>query len=79
MMAETGWLIERDIGDGPEWFVGDNDLKFTKDASRAMRFARAQDAGLFHSQWMVQRAREIAGLRPTWVIKNVTFTEHCWS
>lgn len=77
-MAESGWLIERESVHGVEWFVGDNDMKFTTDASKAIRFARPQDALLFVSQWIIPQfktqGRPIDGFH-----KTIRFTEHEWS
>lgn len=77
MSKETGWLIERESINGVEWFVGDSDMKFTANASKAMRFARPEDALLFVSQWILPMFKAQG-----WPIdgfhKTIRFTEHSW-
>ena len=75
--TECGWLIERDNHGRPEWFVGDNDLKFTFDANKAIRFARAEDAGLFVLQWIRLKVPGFPGDQLKF-IEDLKYTEHLW-
>ena len=46
---EKGWLIERLMMDGPLWVLlkPRQGIKFTKNATKALRFARKVDAECF--------------------------------
>lgn len=65
MTAETGWLLERLVGNSPVWFDGTSQNHWTCDSIKAVRFARKQDA---------ETIRDMLGMNTgLWVA-----TEHEW-
>jgi hypothetical protein len=74
-MAESGWLIEIKISDGPQWIYSISEkgaLLFTRDSNRAIRFSRKCDAEIMASNIGVF-CTVIFSSRP-----ELLATEHQW-
>jgi len=64
MEQETGWLIETaDSTRAPRWWAPQADMQWTSDASKALRFARKEDAETMIEFICIDRAKA---------------TEHMW-
>jgi hypothetical protein len=72
LSAETGWLCEMPLSTGPEWWsITDTEGEggyFTKDSTKALRFARKEDAEAYieDAGWT-----EIVATEHEWVAGSV--------